>query len=185
MARNTKQNANYKVSELSDRSVLYNGKNYYYYDTFTKKAYILQNKNALTYNRYSLRTLTALFIGLVCFYVLHSSTLALVLGIGFYVVIELIFRIKFLPTLTELDNPGNTTKDSMIEHLAKTMDKKSLIIGAVFGFVMFLILPLNGAVRNFAGFDYMLNNLVTFGFTAYAVSCVFAIFRQKKIQNNK
>ncbi|MDO4501110.1 MAG: hypothetical protein Q4B60_07560 [Erysipelotrichaceae bacterium] len=175
-----KQVVQHKVSDINDRSVIYNGKNYFYYDSITKKGYLLQNRNALTYNRYSLRYLFGLLIGIMVFYIFNNPVYGLVSGLLVYGVIEVMFRVKFLPTLTEMENLGEVKKDSYVEYLAKSMERKSLVLSVIFGLIMFFLLPLRGIATNYTGLAKIVNDLIAYGFTVYAILCLLAIFKQKK-----
>lgn len=98
-----------------------------YLNTFNKTGYIITDADEKGYHLYSMRFI----IGVIAFVLLNgfilSPILAAVIGIGAYALLEMRFRTKFLPDLTQVPNFEPVAKESALNTASRDETKRIMI----------------------------------------------------------
>ena len=128
---------NLKASELRGRNIYQLKNRTIYSDSFMKDhGYLITNYDAEKYYSYSLRGFESIF-GLVLLLLISKSNflLSFIVAIGAYVVLSILFYVKFIPSLQLVPNFKKPPRDNYIVSTAKEMSK-----GRLFALVIVCIL---------------------------------------------
>lgn len=112
-----------KASELTGRSIYQVKNKTVYSDIFTRNCgYIITDENADKYHSYSLRLFESIFAFAILLFVTKSNVL-ISFGVSFlaYVIISLLFYLKFLKTLPKVEPFKKEKKDGYVVSTAKEM----------------------------------------------------------------
>lgn len=109
-----------------------------YLNKFNKMGYIITSEDEKGYRLYAMRFIVGLIVFVLLNGFITSPILAFLLGIATYVVMEVKFRTKFLPGLTQLPNFEPVAKESPINAAAR--EDQSRIVLKCFLYLAFGIL---------------------------------------------
>lgn len=131
-----------------------------YYDLITRNGYILTSRDVKGY------TLSVSFIPLtavVFYFCLHfklNTIISVLIALGFYILLQAIYRITFLYKLPCVENYNIKKRKSLSENLMKNYSKQRLIV-----LVIFLVLLVGTMVAY----------ILTSGFTGILVYALWAV----------
>jgi len=170
-----------KLSDLNDRHLAFNGKNYIYSDLFTgNKGYILTNEDSKKYVLFSARLMFAASVAVLLFFVLKQTVLAAVAFVVFYVFLEVLFRTNFLAKLPVINNYERPAQPGLIEGICQRFSKTRLILLAVFGFGLVVLIPVNVKLQGYEGLLMYANYAISMGLAMYEVLLIIAIAKKAK-----
>lgn len=171
------------ISSLNDSHIVFNGKNYVYSDMFTgDTGYVLLNSDTERYALLSSRLVASVSVGMIVFFLMKNVVLALVIGIGLYTVAEILFRVKFLPSLNTIKNYQRPKRLNPIDNLVVNFSFGRLALMIAFGTALVVLIPINAKLNNYEGLIYYANYTIAAGIAIYVIIVIIAIIK-KKIQN--
>ena len=115
-----------------------------YYDWITKNAYVISDKNVGKYYFYQNRLVFAIIAFVLAVNFVLDTTASFILAVAIVVVMEILFRTRFLPSLTQIAKfkPTKTKRSSMIDQIAESNDKKKVMLKiflyAAFGILLII-----------------------------------------------
>lgn len=128
-----------------------------YYDIFTRKGYIILNKDINTYHKY----LSILFLIILLPFLLVqlfsiSILLAFVIGLALFIVFLLIFKFNYIYKLTPVDNYIPSKKQKLYITLAENLSFLRLTLCTIAAFATSILLIVLAVVQNYKGIDLVL-----------------------------
>jgi len=117
-----------KAEELTGLFIYHDHRKVVYKDFLMKDGYIITNRDAEKYTRYSLRLPLAIMAACLVMLFKSSFVLAIAAFVAVEVVMYSMFRFKFLPTLPVIENYEHPKKDNPIESQAKKVTKKRCLV---------------------------------------------------------
>jgi len=170
-----------RLSELNDRHLSFNGKNYVYSDMFTKdKGYILTNEDSKQYVLYSARLVFSASVAFILLFTVKQPILCVAVFAVLYVVLEVLFRTKFLPKLPIINNYEKPAKLGLVEGMCQRFSKTRLILLAVFGIALVILIPINVKLQGYEGLLMYANYAISIGLALYEVLVIIAIVKKAK-----
>lgn len=169
-----------KISELNDMFIYQSGKNYVYCGPFSNKAYILTNENAREYAVFSARYFIAISVLILLALTTTKVVLSIVVGVATFVVLEVLFRTKFLANLPVVENFVKPEKANIIEGLAGKYSKNRLIAVVVMCLALVVLIPIYAKLQNYQGAMLYLNYVVTAGVGIFTLLVIIALIKKNK-----
>lgn len=133
-----------------------------YYDIFTRKGYIILNKDIKTYNKY----LSIMFVIILLPFLLvqlfsFSILLAFVIAAALFIIILLIYKFNFIYKLTPVDNYIPSKKQRLYITLAEKLSFLRLILCTIAAFAASILLIIMAVLQNYSGVDLVLLFIVS------------------------
>lgn len=171
------------IASISDRHIVYDGKNYIYADSFTgDKGYILTSNETEKFVIYSSRFVLGLSVGILLFFLTNIIVLASVLGILTYVVLELLFRSRFLASLPLIENYDRPKAKSIIAGMLDKYSKTKLILMAIFMGGIVALIPVNIHLQKYTGLLLYSNYAILVALTVYELVIIVALIKKINIE---
>jgi len=150
-----------------------------YSDLITgKKGYIITDSTMMAYTRYTLRLPVALCAFVLLYFLVNLNlVVSIAIPIVFYVVVSVLFYVKFLPELTETTNFEKKRK-SFVQSIVDTKTGSSVAISIFVSILLVVFSILNGLKYNNA-FRY-LNYAIAAAAFLYAILMVVVLLKKKK-----
>ena len=122
-------NRSMKASELTGRHIYQTNNKTVYADYFTKNyGYIITDEDVDKYHSYSLRLFESILgFALLLFVTKSNIIISFLISLLAYVVISLLFYLKFLKSLPKIENFKKDKKDGYIISTAKEMSIKRIL----------------------------------------------------------
>lgn len=123
-------NRSLKASELTGRHIYQTSNKTVYADLFTKNyGYIISDDDVDTYNSYSLRLFESILgFALLLFVTKSNIVIAFLISLLAYIVISLLFYLRFLKKLPKIENFKKEKKDNYIVSTAKEMSAARILV---------------------------------------------------------
>lgn len=150
-----------------------------YYDIFTKKGYVIQEKNRQTYSKYENRYLLVIILIILLCSITNMYLLSIIIGVVVAGVYEFSFRYKFLDGLVCLNNFKPDKKNSIIDQIASSGQKNKVIIKIVLYIALAVLIVLNGYRQNLSTLLMVICYIVAVFGIASAVVNFIALTRMK------
>lgn len=134
-----------------------------YYDSRSKLAYLIQEKDAKTYRLYSNRYLIALLIPILGFNFAFPPLIGIALGIGVALLLEFRFRKHFLPNLSIVKKFKLEKRQTVLEGLIhQGHPKRNLSLGLAYA-LFAVLLFINGLMMTHHLWIIACNALISLG----------------------
>lgn len=144
------------MAKNSSKSGNISGRNIYldrrgqtvYYDMFSKKGYIIdsnaENKFYIYRNRYILIALAVMLVGEY----FPSWNQAIIAGLAVCVLAEIMYRIKFLPSLRQTTKFDRGAKRTLLKAIIEANDFKKTVLRAVLYIAFAVLIVINALMMN-------------------------------------
>lgn len=128
-----------------------------YYDIFTRKGYIILNKDINTYHKY----LSILFLLILLPFLLMqlfslSILLAFIITVTVLIVFMVIYKFNFIYKLTPVDNYVPSKKQRLYITLAENLSFLRLTLCTIAAFAASILLIMLAVIQNYKGIDLVL-----------------------------
>lgn len=160
------------------------GRDIYYDRFFTKCGYVINEKNKGTYAFYANRFFLPIIATVLVMNFILNETQSIFLGILLYIILELLFRLKFLPSLTKLKKFKPQYKLRLVEQI-QSQDRNKTIILAFLLVAFAILLVINVHMEGFTGMGLFLSYLLAAGALFYAIVYFKAVLTKPKDQTIK
>lgn len=122
-----------KASELKGMNIYQDPKHgTVYYDWLTRKGYQLTTSDVKWYQISQGFLPIAVIVAYVCNVLIHLTLSAsIIIGLIAYVLMKMVFRLKFLNTLPFVENYKKSNKDNIFQNAAKNYSKQRLAVLAI------------------------------------------------------
>lgn len=150
-----------------------------YYDIFTKNGYILSNDDIRYY------TLSVAFIPLTValFYFTTQfkidTYISLLISLGFYIIVQLIFRFAFLYKLPCVENYNKERNENIFDNLISNYSKQRLLLIIIFLAALTVVTLIYILINNFKGIA-----LIAL-WSLFAITVLFLLLILKAFIKNK
>lgn len=178
MATNTKTVNNVKRPSGINIYVDEKGRDVYY-DVFTKRGYVIQEKNRATYSKFENRYLLCLILIILLCSITNNYVLSIIIGVVVAIIYEVAFRFKFLETLVAINNFKPKEKYSIIDQIANSNQKQKTIIKAILYVALAVLIIINAYRQHLSTPLMILSYLVSVFGVASAVINTIALTKMK------
>lgn len=175
MAKNSSTNGN-----ISGRNIYLDRRGQtVYYDMFSKKGYIIdpkvESKFYIYRNRYMLIALVVMLAGEY----FPSWTQAIIAGLAICVVAEIMYRVKFLPSLRQTTKFDRSNKRTLLKAIIEANDFKRTVLRTILYIAFAVLIVVNALMMN-AEVPIIVISVALSIFAAYnAIVNVVAIIKMK------
>ena len=170
----------YNPKELNGLSIYHDEKRTVYSPFFTKKAYIITEKNANDYIVYIQGYLIALLISTLAYIITKNIWLSLSLALVFIISTIVTFYLGFIKKANVIENYNKKEKDSFIIRQAKGLEKKNIITIIVACVLLAIALMFNSYINNFTGSLFYFSLFAALISLAYGALHVYALIYKNK-----
>lgn len=148
-----------------------------YYDFLTKKGYMLRDHNLKDYRMYSNRFIFSFGFGILVEMFLKMPLLAVLSGVIALIVLEILFRKKFLPSLSLVGNFKKEKEESLIVKMAQT-DVSKLIAKIICYLLISILLIVNLKMEGYEGLFAIASYLISAITLLIAILNLLALFKK-------
>ena len=148
MAKNKKE---IDPKDLNGLSIYHDEKRTVYAPFFSKKAYIITEKNIKEYISYIQGYLIALMIFAVAYIVTKNPLIGILLAVTFLISSIVVFYINFIKKASVIEDYKKEPKDSFAIRQAKSLDRKNIITIIICCPLLALAFMLNSYFNKFTG----------------------------------
>lgn len=129
-----------------------------YYDVLTKKAYVIFNSEVSKFNLYNTKVIAALLIGFACnYYLKMDAILSIIIGVAVYVICYIIFRLKMLPQLSEIEGFVKPEGTSYVDGIVERSGVVKISVMCLLLIVFITLTLINIKIQKFEGANLYLN----------------------------
>lgn len=182
---------NLKASELRGRNIYQLKNKTIYSDIFMKDhGYLITNYDAEKYYSYSLRGFESIFALVLLLLVTNSNFfLSFAVSITAYIVLTILFYVKFIPTLQLVPNFVKPKRDTFVVETAKDMSKGRIlalsVVCASFGLLCLCYPEVNGYEGLFRTLLIALGGVALAFSVCYLIALFYKITKKVKDNDNK
>ena len=155
------------------------GRDVYYDRLFTKCGYLIQEKNKGTYSLYANRFFIPIMVAVVTTNIIFTEQQSILMAIGIYILLEALFRFKFLPSLTKLKKFKPTNKLRLIEQI-QTQDRNKTLILAFLLMALAILIVLYAITEGYQGLYLLMCCLIGVGAAFFSIVYFAAVLKKKK-----
>ena len=183
MPRNVRS-SNVSSNQLNGMMLYHEPKRTVYYDIFSKKGYIINNAEAREYLLYSTRYSGMGLLGFFIFYATNNLVVSLVCAVVGLVLLEVLFRFKFLYKLPSINNYKRPKKAGYVAETAERDSYFKIILLIVCGILFALMI---GSYMSNGLYDTTLTTILAYalvyGSLFISMLNVLALFKKIKNRN--
>lgn len=151
-----------------------------YHDFLSKDGYVITGNMFKKFSYFQMRLPFSIMISSIFYILKRDSLLAVLLGVCFYVLLELAFRLLFLKKCPVIKNFKKPEKDNIFVSYAKQFSYARLVLIVVLSMFLVFALVINQKYGNLSGFTYALNVVLTIiAFIFYILACYVCILKKK------
>ena len=172
MAKNKRLN---DPSELNGLSIYHDEKRTVYSPFFTKKAYIITEKNISEYISYIQGYLMALLVFAVAYIFTGNLILSVVFGLLFMISTIVVFYIRFIKKAGVIDDYTKKERDNFIVRQAKGLDRKNIITIIICSPLLAIMLMLNSYINGFTGVTLYFSGFVALVALLYGILHIYIL----------
>ena len=136
-----------------------------YFDKLSKEAYLIQDKDIKSFSFYSNRFILVVGSIIVFSAFLESIVVCISIATFLLIVLEIIFRKKYLPSLIKLDNFKTIKKMSYVDQEVQTNSRNKTLTKVGLFILLTVLLGLNAYEKEFSGVELIVN----YAFMIFAV----------------
>ncbi len=148
MAKNKKE---IDPKYLNGLSIYHDEKRTVYAPFFSKKAYIINEKNAKEYVSYIQGYLIALLIFAVVYIVTKNPLIGIMLAVTFIISNLVVFYMNFIKKASVIENYNKAPRDNFAIRQARSLDRKNIITIIICCPLLALAFMLNSYFNKFTG----------------------------------
>lgn len=150
-----------------------------YYDVFTKRGYVIQEKNRASYAKFENRYLLCIILTILLVSITNNYVLSIIIGVAVAIVYEVAFRGTFLSTLVAINNFKPKEKYSIIDQIANSNQKSKTIIKAILYIALAILIVINAYRQALSTPLMILSYLVSVFGIASAIVNIIALTKMK------
>lgn len=150
-----------------------------YYDVFTKRGYVIQEKNRSTYARFENRYLLCIILIILLCSITDNYLLSIIIGVVAAIIYEIAFRFNFLTTLVAINNFKPKEKNSIINQIANSNQKQKTIIKVILYIALAVLIVINAYKQGLSTPLIILSYIVSLFGIASAIINIIALTRMK------
>ncbi|MBQ3296004.1 MAG: hypothetical protein IJH00_05965 [Erysipelotrichaceae bacterium] len=177
-----KKKREYDPKELNGMSIYHDEKRTVYAPFFTKKAYIITEKNVNDYIVYIQGYLIALLVFSLSYIITKNFLLSLALGLLFIASTIAVFYFSFIRKAAVIENYNKKEKDTFIVRQAKFLERKNIITIIICAPLLAFMIMLNSYINNFNGAMFYFSVFIAAVAVLYGLLHVYALIYKNKHQ---
>ncbi len=158
-----------------------------YCGPFMKSGYVIPNSEVRAYTIYSARYVLAVSVGVIPYFLFDNPYLGIGIGLAVLIVLELMFRLKFLKNLRKIEHFERPKRDNFMERNVRNTSAGQLLISVLLSVAFVAALIYNFYVMKFQGFERIAYLVLVAGAIAYTLFNAYLFLRKQTIdrQNKK
>lgn len=150
-----------------------------YFDRISKMGYVIQDKDVKMYTVYSNRYIIPITAAILLGYFVIKPIWAALFAVVLMIVMEVMFRKKFLPSLTRMEKFKPQKRASVLQRIIDTNDKKKVFIQIMLYFSLAVLLIWNAKDMGMQGFMFGASCALSLASVGAAVLHLVAYFKIK------
>ena len=150
-----------------------------YYDKLTKEAYLIQDKDFKSFSFYSNRYVLVVGSIIVFSVFLESFVVCTSIALCLVIVLEIIFRKKYLPTLIKLDNFKANNKLSYVDQEVDGNSSSKTKLKVFLFILLAILLGANAYIEEFKGFELIITGIIIIFALVLAAMNIKALSKKK------
>ena len=170
----------YNPSELNGMSIYHDEKRTVYAPFFTKKAYIITEKNVNDYIVYIQGYLLGLLVFSLSYIITKNLLLSALLGLLFIISTIVVFYLSFIRKANVIENYNKKEKDSFAIRQAKYLDKKNIITIIICAPLLAFMIMVNSYINHFEGSLFYFSLFIAIVALLYGILHIYILIYKNK-----
>ena len=156
-----------------------------YCGPFMKNGYVIPNSEVRAFTIYSARYVLAFSIGVLPYFFFNNVWFGVAAGVIVLVVLELMFRLKFLKGMRKIPNFERPKRDNYFERNVKNTSAGQILISMLLSFAFVIALIYNYYVMRFQGFEMIAYFVLIAGAFAYFILNLVLFIKKRSYDNTE
>ena len=166
--------------DLNGLSIYHDEKRTVYSPFFTKKGYIITEKNINEYVSYIQGYLMALLVFAVAYIFTQNMLLSLLLAAMFIISTIAVFYMNFIRKANVIENYTKKERDNFIVRQAKGLDRKNIITIIICSPLLAIMFMVNSYINGFTGVSFYFSVLIALVALAYGILHIYVLIYKNK-----
>lgn len=150
-----------------------------YFDRISKMGYVIQDKDVKMYTVYSNRYIIPITAAILLGYFVVEPIWAALFAVVLIIVMEVMFRKRFLPSLTRMEKFKPTKRASMLQRVMDTNDKKKVLVQTLLYLSLAVLLVWNAMDMGMQGFMFGASCALSLAAIGAAILHIVAYIKMK------